>query len=199
MRAFRAAALPTYRWANGGGTSRRIVAEPPTAGPADPALVWQASLATIEADGPFSALPGVDRHIVLIEGEASLAFAETGATQHLRPLEPFAFRGDRACECRLGTARAIALNVMVRRDGRRGVSVEVLRPDAMAIIEKPVGTTLLCVLGAGRVRVLANGAAAHLHEAGDGFLLEGTGFTQASVTPVGAGTACLVARVASGA
>jgi environmental stress-induced protein Ves len=194
---FRGAALPVYRWANGGGASRRIVAVPPTAGPADPALVWQASLATIEADGPFSALAGVDRQIVLMEGGATLGFPRTGVTQRLGALEPFAFRGDDGCDCRLATSRAIALNVMVRRNGRRHARLEVLRPTSLTIIEKPVGTTLLCVVAAGRMRVLANGAAAHLDEAGDGFLLEGPGYGQASLTPAGAGSACILARVAA--
>ncbi len=78
--------------------------------------------------GPFSAFPGVDRTLVLIEGTGlSLAHAETGAGKELRPLQPYAFSGDLTTSCTLDSGPVRDLGVMVRR-GCFQARVRVLRP-----------------------------------------------------------------------
>ncbi|HEY0310268.1 MAG TPA: HutD family protein, partial [Luteimonas sp.] len=55
------------RWRNGAGWTRQVHAQAST----DPAHAWdwRLSIAEIEADAPFSAFPGVDRELVLLQGE----------------------------------------------------------------------------------------------------------------------------------
>jgi len=55
------AQLPVSRWRNGGGETREIISYPPGAAE----FQWRATIATIDADGPFSPFPGVDRVITL--------------------------------------------------------------------------------------------------------------------------------------
>ena len=62
--------LPGTPWKNGGGITREIVCWPPGSGLDD--FWWRASVATIDAAGPFSAFPGVDRTIMLLEGAGVL-------------------------------------------------------------------------------------------------------------------------------
>ena len=58
------ATLPVTPWKNGAGATREIIAVPSVDAP----FLWRASIATLQADGPFSPFPGVDRTIVLLAG-----------------------------------------------------------------------------------------------------------------------------------
>lgn len=103
--------LPVTPWRNGGGETREVAAEPS----ADGGFAWRASIATIAQDGPFSAFPGVDRTIVLLEG-AGVRLVGDGVDHSLdRVGEPFPFSGDLAIDSTLlgGTNRD--LNIMTRR------------------------------------------------------------------------------------
>ena len=59
------ATLPVTPWKNGAGATREIIAVPSVDAP----FLWRASIATLQADGPFSPFPGVDRTIVLLAGQ----------------------------------------------------------------------------------------------------------------------------------
>ncbi len=59
-------AIAPTPWKNGGGTTREIAVRPPGAGM--DAFAWRVSVADIVADGPFSAFPGIDRQIALLDG-----------------------------------------------------------------------------------------------------------------------------------
>src|SRR5665647_2813187 len=61
----RFAELPVIPWRNGGGVTREVVAS----GGSDPQdFDWRISIADVSQSGPFSAFPGVDRVITLVEG-----------------------------------------------------------------------------------------------------------------------------------
>lgn len=62
---FDIATLPITPWKNGAGATREIIAVPSTDAP----FLWRASIATLQADGPFSPFPGVDRVITLLAGQ----------------------------------------------------------------------------------------------------------------------------------
>src|SRR5690606_10863682 len=62
-----AAAYRRGRWRNGAGWTRQIHAEP--SADATHEWDWRLSIAEIESDAPFSSFPGVDRELVLLEGE----------------------------------------------------------------------------------------------------------------------------------
>ncbi len=51
-------------WANGLGTSYEVASDRNV----DGVWTWRVAIAPVVADGPFSAMPGVDRELVVIEG-----------------------------------------------------------------------------------------------------------------------------------
>ena len=103
-------------WRNGGGQTRELLVWPPEG-------EWQLriSRADIDADGPFSAFPGVQRWFVLLSGEGVvLDFDNHGLA--LRPGDtPLAFDGAAAPGCRLMGGPVRDLNLMVR-DGAGGMA-----------------------------------------------------------------------------
>ena len=96
-------------WKNGGGWTT-ILAQDEGAEP----VGWRISRAEIERDGPFSDYSGYDRTIVSEDEPFTLEFAD-GERTDVRPLEPFAFAGERAVQCRLHGKPATAFNVMTLR------------------------------------------------------------------------------------
>ena len=60
------AGLEPAPWKNGGGSTTEIAIAP--VGASLDKFDWRISLATIAASGPFSAFPGVDRTLALVDG-----------------------------------------------------------------------------------------------------------------------------------
>ncbi|GAB3853259.1 hypothetical protein GCM10028801_05590 [Nocardioides maradonensis] len=103
-------------WANGTGTTAEVArADGPTG------VDWRLSFATVADSGPFSALPGIDRVITLVEG-SSLTLAVEGVEHVLEPFAPYRFRGE---DHVIGTPAgpSVDFNVMTRR-GRFASAVE---------------------------------------------------------------------------
>lgn len=134
-------------WKNGGGTTREVasgVVQAPLAS-AEPAddFDWRVSIADVDAGGPFSSFPGIDRVITLVEGEGMVLTVD-GTPQSVGPLSPFAFSGDAVTDCLLEAGAVRDMNVMTRR-GRatarvRMVTVAAAQEAEMACAE---GETLL--------------------------------------------------------
>jgi len=100
-------------WRNGGGVTRDIVLFP--AGAGDETFLWRASLATIGGAGPFSAWPGVDRTLMLLEGELVVA-VDDEAERRLCPGDAgIAFAGEAAVAARPIGGECTVLNIMARR------------------------------------------------------------------------------------
>ncbi len=101
------------RWRNGGGVTRELLALPEGGN-------WslRLSVADIEADGPFSAFPGVARWFTVIEG-AGVELAIDGVTHRLLAGDaPLPFDGAASTTCRLLAGATRDLNLMLR--GRSG-------------------------------------------------------------------------------
>ena len=64
------ARMRAMAWKNGGGTTREIAVFPPGAGMDD--FIWRLSMATVEQAGPFSAFPGIERTLAVLDGRLSL-------------------------------------------------------------------------------------------------------------------------------
>lgn len=114
---FTVAGLPETPWKNGGGTTCEVACWP--AGAGLDGFDWRVSIATIAGSGPFSAYAGIDRTIMLLEGEGARLRSRDGSIDRQldRPLAPFSFPGEAALDCELiGVAPSRDLNVMVRRD-----------------------------------------------------------------------------------
>jgi hypothetical protein len=96
-------------WKNGGGVTRELLAWP---GDGD----WRVriSVAEIEADGPFSSFPGVDRWFAVLAG-GGVALTIAGREQVRRAGDPpLAFSGDAPVGCRLLQGPSRDLNLMLR-------------------------------------------------------------------------------------
>ncbi|ORM67740.1 HutD/Ves family protein [Pantoea rwandensis] len=102
--------LPVSRWRNGGGETREIVSFPP----GEAQFGWRASIATIDASGPFSPFPDIDRVITLLHGDSVLLSSEQGQ-QHLLPHQPWAFPGEWAINAQI-SGSCQDFNIMTRRD-----------------------------------------------------------------------------------
>ena len=104
---------PSTPWANGGGRTRELLAWPSPG-----AWRLRVSVADIEADGPFSAYPGVRRWFAVLQG-GGIALTIDGAEHACEPGgEPVAFAGEAAVSARRRGAASRDLNLMVR--GGRG-------------------------------------------------------------------------------
>jgi uncharacterized protein len=107
MRIIDAAAVAPTAWKNGGGRTRTLLALP-----SEDAWQLRISMADVEKDGPFSAYPGVERWLALVEGPGmELEFAHRTVT--LTPLDPpLAFDGAAAPFGRLLQGPVRDLNLM---------------------------------------------------------------------------------------
>lgn len=116
--------LPVTPWKNGGGSTREIACWPPGAGMND--FGWRISIATIAAPGPFSVFAGIDRRIMLLDGDG-VRLHSPGTIDHRldTPGQPFAFSGDLPINCTLLGGESSDFNVMARR-GQWQADVQVL-------------------------------------------------------------------------
>lgn len=142
LNTFDRATLHASAWKNGGGVTREIACWPQGAGMND--FLWRLSIATVAVSGPFSAFPGIDRVITLLDGPGVRLTSDDGAIDHRldRPLAPFAFPGEASIHgAVLGEASGDSLsgdassdfNVMTRRAAVRA-QVDVLHdPSTVAL------------------------------------------------------------------
>lgn len=138
--AFDRATLPATPWKNGGGVTREIACWPQGAGMND--FLWRLSIATVAASGPFSAFPGIDRVITLLDGPGVQLTSDDGAIAHRldQPLAPFAFPGEASIHGAVLGEASSDFNVMTRRADIRA-QVDVLR-DPSTIALAPHGMLL---------------------------------------------------------
>jgi len=109
-------------WANGGGVTHEVMVWPLGAAMAD--FDWRVSLAEVREPGPFSALPGVDRLLLLVDG-AGMTLRVDGTEVEASRESPLAFAGEADSACvALADGPTLDLNVMTRR-GRWSASLVV--------------------------------------------------------------------------
>lgn len=112
--------VPPQRWRNGGGTTRELLAMPP-----GDAWHVRVSVADVEADGPFSVFPGVERWFAVVDGSGVLLDVD-GAVHRLAPgSRALRFDGGAVTACRLIDGATRDLNLMLRGvDGRLDTVVD---------------------------------------------------------------------------
>ncbi|WP_127902622.1 HutD family protein [Solirhodobacter olei] len=154
-------------WANGRGTTVEMLREEDAVG-----LSLRLSMATVAEDGPFSALPGIERVLVLLDGPG-FVLEIAGARHTVGLLQPVRFAGEAAVAARGVTGPSRDFNVMTRR-GAPVPEVAVLRAGqgaeaARLLVFAPSGAELALGRGAvslgagdlldaaGAARVLAGG------------------------------------------
>ena len=140
-------------WKNGGGVTREVAAFPP--GSDTSSFTWRLSIADIDAGGPFSSFPGIDRTLVLLAGNGMTLTQEDGVTYPLpKALDIARFPGEAAISAQLSDGPTRDLNVMVRRE-HGSAEVRMLTAPADVNI---TGTTLLLYCADGDVLVTIDGA-----------------------------------------
>lgn len=113
-------------WKNGRGSTTELMIEPPGATLAG-GFLWRLSMADVTEDGPFSPFPGLDRTLLLLEGNGlELDHGIHGRVLLPGPLVPAAFSGDWPTRGRLLDGPCRDFNVM--SDRRLRHLVLVLRP-----------------------------------------------------------------------
>ncbi len=137
--------LAVSPWANGAGTTRQVAAEPE--GSTIDSFDWRVSIADVVRECSFSAFPGIDRTILLVEGRV-MVLAINGVECRLEPLAPVRFGGEAEVTCSVPDGPTRDLNVMCRR-GEWAASVEVLdarKPVSVAPTSKMI-MFLACFAG----------------------------------------------------
>ena len=147
-------------WKNGGGTTCELFRLPHPHRLEDFAL--RLSIATVASGGPFSIFPGIDRTLMLLEGEGmALQFSGEAAERVLDvPLQPIAFPGEAAVDCRLLGGSLRDFNVMVARDWGRAHTQIIEGDFSMAEAGKDA-VMQLAYVRAGRAQVGATQAQVH--------------------------------------
>ena len=157
------------RWRNGAGWTRQIHAQPAAQGGG---WAWRLSIAGIDADAPFSAFPGVERVLVLLEGNGLRLRFDDGETRTLLPPhERMRFAGERVLTGELLDGPTRDFNLMWRRDA---VDAQLWhRPlvGSMAVFAEPHSTWALYLL-AGQAQFDAASGLPPM-QAGDTALLAG--------------------------
>ncbi|EPP3955799.1 HutD/Ves family protein [Klebsiella pneumoniae] len=134
---FQLSTLPVTPWKNGAGETREIICVPAPDAP----FLWRASIATLQADGPFSPFPGVDRVITLLAGQPlrlcgenidqplalwqPLRLCGENIDQPLALWQPWAFPGEWALSSVGIVAPGLDFNIMTQR-GRASATVQVV-------------------------------------------------------------------------
>lgn len=141
--------LAAVPWRNGGGVTREVLVLPvpePDAG----GFLARVSIADVDTGGPFSAYPGVDRVIMLLDGDGMrLRVDGSGEEVALRRNEPFAFDGGATVECEIDSPTR-DLNLMTLR-GRASGSMTMNRGDAPLRAGGDGATLVVIGLGDGTV------------------------------------------------
>ncbi|WP_206245337.1 HutD/Ves family protein [Novosphingobium terrae] len=126
-------------WKNGGGITSDVLVHPP--GADMESFDWRISLAEVGQQGPFSAFPGVDRILTVIEGTLELEIDGARCRiDHGSPPHPFS--GDASAYGWPGDGLVRDVNVMVRRAaGRAAVAREAVA--ARAVLDVAPQTVLV--------------------------------------------------------
>lgn len=131
-------------WRNGGGTTLELAVEPPGA-TVDTGFGWRLSSAEVGVSGPFSAFPGLERWLLLLDGAGlDLDFGPRGGVRLSEPLIPFRFSGDWPASATLLEGPCTDLNLMVDPRAWRA-RVEVLHLDRPERLAVPAALSLLLV------------------------------------------------------
>ena len=116
-------------WKNGRGMTLEII----KADVVDLRFGWRVSAAGVDSDGPFSEFPGIDRWLVVIDGEGLILRPGNAHSKILcRPLQVVAFAGDVPIAAQLleGVPPGVKdLNLMVDRERYSGSMTIHAAPD----------------------------------------------------------------------
>jgi len=112
MRVIRAQSYQAVPWKNGLGTTHEILKHPESAED----FVYRLSIAEVTQSCAFSAFPGYDRTIMLLDGDGFVLTFADGRTHALTTAHmPYPFDGGVPVSCAVSGGPSKDLNLMVRR------------------------------------------------------------------------------------
>ena len=143
MEIIRFAELRSEPWRNGGGVTRELASHPKAASAQDGAWDWRVSIADVSKAGDFSAFPGMERVLTVIDGELLLLTVD-GAEHPLEKYRPFRFSGEAEAHGALPTGDIRDLNVITRAGSFKGFTsiIELSKKRAQPIFEGQLGVLL---------------------------------------------------------
>jgi environmental stress-induced protein Ves len=118
-------------WANGLGTSYEVASDRN----ADGEWTWRVAIAPVVIDGPFSVMPGVDRQLVVINGEG-MTLSIDGEIVECPPGRVVRFSGDSVTIAQLVDGPVVDLGLMTVRGSVIGSMVVIA--DAGDVAESDV-------------------------------------------------------------
>lgn len=118
-------------WANGLGTSFEIASDCNV----DGVWTWRVAIAPVVEDGPFSVMPGVDRQLVVIDGEG-MSLSINGEVVECPPGRVIRFSGDSTTFAHLVDGPVVDLGLMTVRGSITGSMIAVA--DLGNVIESDV-------------------------------------------------------------
>ncbi|QDG64869.1 HutD family protein [Pseudarthrobacter sp. NIBRBAC000502772] len=163
MEIIRFAELRSEPWRNGGGVTRELASHPKAASSQDGAWDWRVSIADVSKAGDFSAFPGMERVLTVIDGELLLLTVD-GAEHPLEKYRPFRFSGEAAAHGALPTGDIRDLNVITRTGSFKGFTsiIELSKKRAHPVFEGQLAVLLQgqATVSAGNLSVSAEAAGA---------------------------------------
>jgi environmental stress-induced protein Ves len=166
-------------WKNGGGETIEIAISP--AGASLDTFEWRVSMARVEAPGPFSIFPQIDRTLAILQG-AGIRLRLSGEEVRLGPeSEPYDFPGDIPVDAILTDGPITDLNVMTRRGSVRHRLRRIPMSGAKALSSE--ADEMLVLAHEGFVRVESGGASFDV-AAGDAAVWDEPGPGTLVVAPV---------------
>ena len=156
-------------WANGRGTSYEI-----SRGGGE-VWDWRVAIAPVVEPGPFSALAGVDRHLVVLD-EAPLALTIDGTTRFAQRGEIVSFAGESSVVADLPEGPTRDLGLMIRRGVATG---------SMSVVSAGVGFGRV-IVALEESRVVSGGSSVAL-TVGDALIGE-----QSELIEVVSGVVCVI-------
>ena len=102
-------------WANGLGTSYEVASDRNV----DGVWTWRVAIAPVVLDGPFSVMPGVDRELVVIEGNGMVLNVDDESVKCM-PGQVVRFSGDSVTIARLVDGPTVDLGLMTVRGSVTG-------------------------------------------------------------------------------
>jgi environmental stress-induced protein Ves len=143
MEIIRFADLKPQPWQNGGGVTRELASHPRAASAQDGVWDWRVSIADVTKAGDFSAFPGMERVLTVIDGELLLLTVD-GGEHPLEKYRPFRFSGEAATSSALPTGNIRDLNVITRTGAFKGYTsiVELSKKRAHPVFEGQLGILL---------------------------------------------------------
>ncbi|WP_332762055.1 HutD/Ves family protein [Pseudarthrobacter sp.] len=161
MEIIRFAELRSEPWRNGGGVTRELASHPKAASSQDGAWDWRVSIADVSKAGDFSAFPGMERVLTVIDGELLLLTVD-GAEHPLEKYRPFRFSGEAAAHGALPTGDIRDLNVITRTGSFKGFTsiIELSKKRAHPVFEGQLAVLLQgqATVSAGNLSVSAEAA-----------------------------------------